>query len=192
VILVGDQRFHARCREHLFDRRSDRALVLASHDASFVQEVCDSALVLSGGKAHYFDNVPEAMQAYEAFEAASRSTSSQADKAASPVPEGEADRIATAATPHESERSLPDNEQNSAESSNEIADVTYPNDGTSPEEIVDALYRHVLGRPPDPSGLSSHVERLKENGLNKELPYLLRDFLNSEEARARLVLQNQT
>jgi capsular polysaccharide transport system ATP-binding protein len=71
VILVGDQRFHARCREHLFDRRADRALVLASHDATFVQEVCDSGIVLSGGKAHYFDDVHEAMHFYQELQARS-------------------------------------------------------------------------------------------------------------------------
>jgi capsular polysaccharide transport system ATP-binding protein len=66
VILVGDQRFHARCKEHLFDRRADRALILATHDASFVREICDSAIVLVGGKAHYHDNVDEALEVYKA------------------------------------------------------------------------------------------------------------------------------
>jgi len=64
VFLVGDQRFHARCQEHLFDRRSDRSLIIASHDAAFVEATCDCALVLSGGKAHYFDDVRQALAAY--------------------------------------------------------------------------------------------------------------------------------
>lgn len=67
VIMVGDQRFHARCREQLFDRRADRALVLASHDAAFVTEVCDAAIVLIGGKAHYYANVEEAVAVYKAL-----------------------------------------------------------------------------------------------------------------------------
>lgn len=67
VIMVGDQRFHARCREHLFDKRADRALVLASHDAAFVKEVCDAAIVLIGGKAHYYESVEEAVAIYQAL-----------------------------------------------------------------------------------------------------------------------------
>jgi capsular polysaccharide transport system ATP-binding protein len=67
VIMVGDQRFHARCREHLFDRRADRALVLASHDCTFVREVCDAAIVLSGGKARYYESVEEAVSVYQAL-----------------------------------------------------------------------------------------------------------------------------
>jgi capsular polysaccharide transport system ATP-binding protein len=65
VILVGDQRFHARCKEHLFSHRADRALILASHDASFVREVCDAAIVLLNGRAHYYENVDEALKVYQ-------------------------------------------------------------------------------------------------------------------------------
>ena len=67
VIMVGDARFHARCREHLFDRKAGRALVLASHDAHFVREVCDAVVVLQGGHARWFDNVGEGLAAYEAL-----------------------------------------------------------------------------------------------------------------------------
>ncbi|MGH8538909.1 MAG: ABC transporter ATP-binding protein [Stenotrophobium sp.] len=65
VLLVGDQRFHARCREHLFDRRVDRAMVIASHDAAFISTVCDAALVLVNGKAHWYDDVGAAVQIYQ-------------------------------------------------------------------------------------------------------------------------------
>jgi capsular polysaccharide transport system ATP-binding protein len=65
VLLVGDQRFHARCREHLFDRRADRALIIASHDASFIREVCDAALILIDGKAHWYDDVDAATRIYQ-------------------------------------------------------------------------------------------------------------------------------
>ena len=66
VIMVGDQRFHARCREHLFDRKADRALVLASHDVHFVREVCDCAIVLAGGHARWYDDVERALADYAA------------------------------------------------------------------------------------------------------------------------------
>jgi len=67
VVLVGDQRFHARCREHLFDKRADRALIMASHDAHFLTTVCDAALVLINGKAHWYDDVQAAAQVYHSL-----------------------------------------------------------------------------------------------------------------------------
>ena len=67
VIMVGDARFHARCREYLFDRRADRALVLASHDPGFVRETCDAAIVLSHGGARYYENMDEALQVYQSL-----------------------------------------------------------------------------------------------------------------------------
>lgn len=66
VVLVGDQRFHQRCREHLFDRSSGRTLILASHDAHFVREVCDCALVLYGGQALHFEDLEAALSFYQA------------------------------------------------------------------------------------------------------------------------------
>lgn len=64
VLLVGDQRFHARCQEHLFDRRSDRSLIIASHNAFFIREVCDAVMVLINGKAHWYDDVDAAIHCY--------------------------------------------------------------------------------------------------------------------------------
>lgn len=65
VIMVGDQRFHARCREALFDRSAGRALVLASHDAHFVRENCDAALVLNKGHARFYGDLDEALSVYQ-------------------------------------------------------------------------------------------------------------------------------
>ncbi len=65
VIMVGDQRFHARCREALFDRSAGLALVLVSHDVSFVRQTCDSALVLSNGKAQFYSDLDEALNVYQ-------------------------------------------------------------------------------------------------------------------------------
>jgi capsular polysaccharide transport system ATP-binding protein len=64
VILVGDQRFHERCREQLFDRHANRALVIASHDTGLLTQICDSAIVLDGGKALHFADVAEAAEVY--------------------------------------------------------------------------------------------------------------------------------
>lgn len=67
VIMVGDQRFHARCREALFDRQAGRALVLASHDTHFVRQTCDAALVLDKGKVRFYSDVDEALSVYESL-----------------------------------------------------------------------------------------------------------------------------
>lgn len=67
VIMVGDQRFHARCQEHLFDKRADRALVIASHDASFISRVCDAAIILAHGHYLYYDDVAKALSDYQVF-----------------------------------------------------------------------------------------------------------------------------
>lgn len=67
VILVGDQRFHERCRQHLFDRQAGRALIIASHDTGLLTQICDSALVLEGGRARHFTNVAEAAENYRAL-----------------------------------------------------------------------------------------------------------------------------
>jgi capsular polysaccharide transport system ATP-binding protein len=65
VILVGDQRFHERCREQMFDRRAGRALVIASHDTGLLTQICDSAIVLSQGRATHFNDVAEAAEVYK-------------------------------------------------------------------------------------------------------------------------------
>lgn len=65
VILVGDQRFHERCREQMFDRRAGRALVIASHDTGLLTQICDSAIVLNKGRATHFNNVAEAAEVYK-------------------------------------------------------------------------------------------------------------------------------
>ncbi len=195
VILVGDKRFHDRCREHLFDRRSDRALVLASHDAVFVQEVCDSGLVLSGGKAHYFEDIREAMKAYQELESSLKSNSGRQAAEVRPVDSSSAEGLASSVLPLASEKqaSVLPNVQDIAASAGGVAANAGASEceGPSPEQLVDALYKHVLGRIPDPAGFASHVQRLKVNGLQNELPNWIRDFLNSEEAKTRLLPQNQ-
>ena len=64
VIVVGDVRFHERCRSELFEKRRDRALVIISHDMGFVQDTCDSAAVLEGGSFIPCQRVDEAIAVY--------------------------------------------------------------------------------------------------------------------------------
>lgn len=65
VILVGDQNFQRKCHEELFEKRSDRAMIIASHDMQTIREVCNRAVVLNDGVAEIYDDVSEAVAVYE-------------------------------------------------------------------------------------------------------------------------------
>lgn len=67
VILVGDQNFQRKCHEELFDRRGERALVLASHNPATIREYCSRAMVIEGGHATMYDDIDEALAVYEAL-----------------------------------------------------------------------------------------------------------------------------
>lgn len=64
VILVGDQRFQAKCFDALFNRVASRILIVAIHDMGFVREHCDSALVLHRGQGRQFQDVVMATDIY--------------------------------------------------------------------------------------------------------------------------------
>lgn len=67
VILVGDQRFHRKCQKELFDRRSGRALILASHAPDIIRNFCTHALVLKEGRGKLFSDVERALHIYAAL-----------------------------------------------------------------------------------------------------------------------------
>ena len=67
VIMVGDANFHHKCHVELFDKRADRALVLASHSPELIREFCDRAVVLNQGQAIVYHNVNEALEVYAAL-----------------------------------------------------------------------------------------------------------------------------
>ena len=67
VILVGDQNFHQKCHYELFEKRADRALILASHSPDMIREFCNSAMVLHDGKGTMFADVDEALDVYAAL-----------------------------------------------------------------------------------------------------------------------------
>ena len=64
IIAVGDQRFHDKCHSELFEKRSDRAMVIVSHDAGYIREHCHTAAVLKDRKLVNFQNVEEAYDFY--------------------------------------------------------------------------------------------------------------------------------
>lgn len=64
VILVGDQNFQRKCHEELFEKRADRAMVIASHDMHTVNNICNQGIVIHNGYAQIFDNIEEAIAKY--------------------------------------------------------------------------------------------------------------------------------
>lgn len=65
VIMVGDQNFHRKCHYELFEKRADRALVLASHSAELIREFCDRAVVLHQGIGTMYRDLDEALDVYD-------------------------------------------------------------------------------------------------------------------------------
>lgn len=65
VISVGDQRFVRRSHEELFEKRTDRCLILASHSAEVVRSYCSRAIILHQGKAKLFDDLDLALAIYD-------------------------------------------------------------------------------------------------------------------------------
>jgi capsular polysaccharide transport system ATP-binding protein len=64
VIMVGDQNFQRKCRYELFERRSDRGMILASHSPDIVEQFCDRALILHKGHLIAYDELGVAIDAY--------------------------------------------------------------------------------------------------------------------------------
>lgn len=65
VILVGDQAFQQKCVDELFVKRSDRALLVASHDMTTIREICDRGVVLKDGMLSAYPDIESAVEAYE-------------------------------------------------------------------------------------------------------------------------------
>jgi capsular polysaccharide transport system ATP-binding protein len=64
VIAVGDVRFHEKCRQELFEKRRDRAMIIVSHDANNIREHCTRACVLEGGVLREFPDIDSAYLNY--------------------------------------------------------------------------------------------------------------------------------
>jgi capsular polysaccharide transport system ATP-binding protein len=65
VILVGDANFQQKCHVELFEKRADRAMVIASHEMNIVNKVCNRAIILKDGAAQEYETVAEAIAVYE-------------------------------------------------------------------------------------------------------------------------------
>lgn len=50
IIAVGDKRFRKKCREELFEKRRNRALLMVSHQVATIQQACDKGILISQGR----------------------------------------------------------------------------------------------------------------------------------------------
>ena len=64
VILVGDQNFQQKCQYELFQKRSDRAMIIASHDLNTIRDTCNKGIVIHNGFASYHDDISDAIDQY--------------------------------------------------------------------------------------------------------------------------------
>lgn len=60
VVAVGDARFHERCNYELFDKRSDRAMMIISHDPGYLRDHCNRWAVLDQAQMVHFADFDEA------------------------------------------------------------------------------------------------------------------------------------
>ncbi len=64
IILVGDQNFQRKCQAEMFDKRQDRAMIVASHSPDFMRAFCNRAIIIDKGKAVPYDDVDLALNIY--------------------------------------------------------------------------------------------------------------------------------
>lgn len=67
IILVGDQNFQRKCHYELFEKRSEKAMILASHFSGVIQEYCNKAVILDRGHATEYTDVNLAVEDYAAL-----------------------------------------------------------------------------------------------------------------------------
>ena len=67
VIMVGDARFYEKCRQELFIKRADRALIIVSHDMNFIREICDRSAVIHNKKMIECNSVQEGIDLYHSL-----------------------------------------------------------------------------------------------------------------------------
>jgi capsular polysaccharide transport system ATP-binding protein len=67
VILVGDQNFQRKCLHELFEKRADRAMMIASHDMNIIKSVCNKAAIIHDGFLKEYENPDQAIDIYDSL-----------------------------------------------------------------------------------------------------------------------------
>ena len=65
VTAVGDAAFKQKSRAVFRDRMQTSGAIMVSHSMQQVRNFCDAGLVLENGRAHYFDNLEDAIAHHE-------------------------------------------------------------------------------------------------------------------------------
>ena len=66
IISVGDSRFNKKCEAEL-EKRVDKAMIMVSHHVDLIRKSCTHAGFLHHGKLHIFEQIEEAIHAYESL-----------------------------------------------------------------------------------------------------------------------------
>ncbi|MFK4874880.1 ABC transporter ATP-binding protein [Novosphingobium sp. ZW T3_23] len=67
IILVGDQNFQRKCHFELFEKRADKAMILASHATDAVRNFCNRAMIVHNGRSTEYTDVELALEDYSAL-----------------------------------------------------------------------------------------------------------------------------
>lgn len=65
VMAVGDERFRARCREELFVKRGDKAMLIVSHSHRYLKGNCNRFLLFRDGTIEEHDDFEEVYFEYK-------------------------------------------------------------------------------------------------------------------------------
>ncbi len=85
VLAVGDEAFQRKCMDKIRQfQREGRTIVLVSHSAEQVMEVCDRGLVLSHGEVAFIGSAAEATQVHREILEGNRQSIAQAAEADAP------------------------------------------------------------------------------------------------------------
>ena len=65
VLAVGDARFRARCKVELFEKRSDKAMLIVSHSHRYLKGTCDRFLLFRNGAIEEHEDFEEVYFQYK-------------------------------------------------------------------------------------------------------------------------------
>jgi capsular polysaccharide transport system ATP-binding protein len=65
VIAVGDESFRERCKRELFEKRSDKAMLIVSHSHRYLKDTCDRFLLFRDGRVEEFSDFDEVYFEYK-------------------------------------------------------------------------------------------------------------------------------
>lgn len=64
VIMVGDKSFRDKCKVELFEKRSNKSIIFASHSAELIRQYCNKALIINNGLSTQYNDLNQALKVY--------------------------------------------------------------------------------------------------------------------------------